>query len=113
MKHMIAVGAAMHQLSDLARTRSGGDQWAYSTISILRCAPGSDHALKARKIFEGKVDGEIIDPIMAHNHRRTGVQPDTMMKKALIACDAVSGLITACALVVPTKKLAMSGRNRW
>ena len=31
---------------------------------------------------------------------------DTKIKKALIASDAVSGLIVACALVMPSKKLA-------
>jgi predicted hydrolase (HD superfamily) len=29
-----------------------------------------------------------------------------MMEKALIACDAISGLLVACALVMPSKKLA-------
>ena len=28
------------------------------------------------------------------------------MEKALIACDAMSGLLVACALVMPSKKLA-------
>ncbi len=28
------------------------------------------------------------------------------MEKALIACDAVSGLLVACALVMPSKKIA-------
>jgi predicted hydrolase (HD superfamily) len=32
--------------------------------------------------------------------------PETRMEKALIACDAISGLLVACALVMPSKKLA-------
>lgn len=28
------------------------------------------------------------------------------MEKALIACDAISGLLVACALVMPSKRLA-------
>lgn len=32
--------------------------------------------------------------------------PESKMEKALIAADAVSGLIVACALVMPNKKLS-------
>jgi predicted hydrolase (HD superfamily) len=32
--------------------------------------------------------------------------PETRMEKALGACDAISGLLVACALVMPSKKLA-------
>ncbi|MEM0448369.1 MAG: hypothetical protein QW520_00905 [Methanomassiliicoccales archaeon] len=43
---------------------------------------------------------------MAHNHECTNVRVDNNLKKALIASDAASGLIIACALVTPSKKLA-------
>ncbi|RLI04444.1 phosphohydrolase, partial [Candidatus Bathyarchaeota archaeon] len=43
--------------------------------------------------------------IKAHNYEHTGVKPETKMEKALIACDALSGLLVACALVMPSKKL--------
>jgi len=34
------------------------------------------------------------------------VKAEDRMEKALIACDAISGLLVACALVMPAKKLA-------
>jgi uncharacterized protein len=108
VKHMIAVGAAMSSTA----SRLGENAARWELVGILHdidfevCTGIEDHTLKAKEMLGGKVDSEIIDAIMAHNHEHTGVQPDTMMKKALIACDAVSGLITACALVLPTKKLA-------
>jgi predicted hydrolase (HD superfamily) len=43
---------------------------------------------------------------MAHNHEHTHVPVDSMLKRGLIACDAVSGLVIACALVMPSKRLA-------
>ena len=108
VKHMIAVGAAMSSTA----TRLGQNVTRWELVGILHdidfevCTGIEDHTLKAREMLDGKVDQELIEAIMAHNHEHTGVQPDTVMKKALIACDAVSGLITACALVLPTKKLA-------
>jgi predicted hydrolase (HD superfamily) len=51
------------------------------------------------------VQEEVIRAIKAHNFENTGVRPETRMEKALIASDAISGLLIACALVMPSKKL--------
>jgi predicted hydrolase (HD superfamily) len=108
VKHMIAVGAAMRSLA----TRLGHDADRWELVGILHdvdfeiCTGIEDHTFKAKDLLAGMVDQELIDAIMAHNHEHTGVAPDTPMKKGLIACDAASGLVIACALVTPTKKLA-------
>ena len=49
---------------------------------------------------------EVVRAIKAHNFHYSHVEPQSTMEKALIACDAVSGLLVACALVMPSKKLA-------
>jgi hypothetical protein len=64
------------------------------------------HSLLAEEILRGIVPDEIIKSIKTHNHRYTKVMPETRMEKALIASDAISGLLVACALVMPSKKLA-------
>jgi len=64
------------------------------------------HGLLSEEILSGKISDELIRAIKAHNSIHTGVKPETMMEKALIACDATSGLLVACALVMPSKKLA-------
>ncbi|MGD0818900.1 MAG: HDIG domain-containing metalloprotein [Methanomassiliicoccales archaeon] len=108
VKHMIAVGAAMSAVA----SRMGQDPARWELVGILHdidfeiCTGIEDHTLKAREMLEGKIDQELIEAIMAHNHEHTGVLPDTQLKKGLIACDAASGLVTACALVIPSKKLA-------
>lgn len=108
VKHMIAVGAAMSSLA----TKLGQDASRWELVGILHdidfeiCTGIEDHTFKARGLLEGMVDNELIEAIMAHNHEHTGVPPDTTMKKGLIACDAASGLVTASALVTPTKRLA-------
>ncbi|NOZ77395.1 MAG: HDIG domain-containing protein [Euryarchaeota archaeon] len=64
------------------------------------------HTLVAGEMLTGLVPEEVIRAIQAHNHEHTGVKPETRMEKALIAADAVSGLLIACALVQPSKRLA-------
>ena len=65
------------------------------------------HALLAEEILkEFVLPEEVIRAIKAHNYKYTHVKAETRMEKALIACDAISGLLVACALVMPSKKLA-------
>lgn len=108
LKHMMAVGAVMRQTaSQLSRDP---DIWEITgilhDIDFEECHGMQDHALIARDILHGKVPDEIIQAILAHNHEATGVPVDNELKKALVAADAVSGLVSACALVLPSKKLA-------
>ncbi len=63
------------------------------------------HGLEAEKILAGKVSDEIIRAIKAHNQEYTGVPAVSKMEKGLIAADALSGLIIASALVMPSRKL--------
>ena len=64
------------------------------------------HGLLASELLKDRVPENIIRAIKAHNHEYTGVKPETRMEKALIACDALSGLLVACALIMPSKKLS-------
>jgi putative nucleotidyltransferase with HDIG domain len=48
---------------------------------------------------------EICDAVMGHAHY-TGVPRVTLMAKALFAVDELTGLITACALVKPSRAVA-------
>ena len=50
------------------------------------------------------VDEVIIRAILSHA-QHTGVSRETLMEKTLFACDEVSGLITAIALVRPSRSL--------
>lgn len=59
----------------------------------------------AEKLKAGGVSDEIINAILGHAEY-TKVSRDTKMAKALFAGDNMAGLITACALVQPEKKLA-------
>jgi len=47
---------------------------------------------------------DMVNAILAHADW-TGVPRDTLMAKALFACDELTGFLVACALVMPSKKL--------
>lgn len=108
LKHMMAVGAVMRE----AALRLDRDPELWEVTGILHdidfeeCHGMEDHALIARDLLRGKVSEDVIQAILAHNQQATGVPVDNELKRALVAADAVSGLVTACALVVPSKKLA-------
>jgi len=59
---------------------------------------------------------EAIHAILAHGVE-TGVSRETLLDKALYACDEITGLITAVALVRPSKSLydltASSVKKKW
>jgi putative nucleotidyltransferase with HDIG domain len=64
------------------------------------------HTILAEDILKETIPEELIRAIKTHNFRYTNVVPEKNLEKALIACDAISGLLVACALVMPSKKLA-------
>jgi putative nucleotidyltransferase with HDIG domain len=45
---------------------------------------------------------EVLHAILAHAADRTGVEPESQLDRALYACDELTGLITATALMRPT-----------
>jgi len=76
-----------------------------------------DHPLAGAAILREKgVPEEIIQAILSHGVE-TGVPRDTVMRKALYACDEITGLITAVALVRPSRSLydltSSSVKKKW
>jgi len=64
------------------------------------------------------IDEDVIRAIAAHASERTGVQPESLMEKALVAVDELTGFLTAVALVRPTKDIRditkiSSVRKKW
>jgi predicted hydrolase (HD superfamily) len=65
---------------------------------------------------ERGVDEDIIQDILSHGVD-TGVPRDTLRRKALFACDEITGLVTAVALVRPSHSLldleVKSVKKKW
>jgi putative nucleotidyltransferase with HDIG domain len=65
----------------------------------------NEHPAKGAPILrERGVPEELIQDILSHGFD-TGVPRDTVRRKALYACDEVTGLVTAVALVRPSRSL--------
>jgi len=64
------------------------------------------HAKVSAQILIGLLPDDAVNAIKAHNYMHTDYIPTTSFDKILIAADAVSGLIIATVLVMPSKKLA-------
>ena len=108
IKHMMAVGAGMRAYAK----HFGEDEEKWEIVGILHDFDWEIHPDKERHPLEGSkilrklgVSEEIIRAILSHADY-TGVERISMMEKTLFAVDELTGLITACALVRPNKKLA-------
>lgn len=107
-RHAIAVGAAMRAYA----TKYGEDGARWEAVGLLhdfdyeRYPKTTEHPFEGAKILrERGIAEEIIQDIFAHAPH-TGQPRDTLLRKAIFACDELTGFITAVALVQPSKKLS-------
>lgn len=108
IKHMLAVEAIMKALAK--KLEENEDLWSLAGLIHDLDYEVSDmrnHGLKTAEMLANKLPKEVIEAIKKHNYENNGSpQPETKLEKALIAADAVSGLMVAAALVMPSKKLS-------
>ncbi|MHC1610624.1 MAG: HD domain-containing protein [Candidatus Methanospirareceae archaeon] len=110
-KHMLAVSAIMGALAaKLGIEGEDKEKWILAgllhDLDYERTKDNFElHGLIAAEMLSGELPAECLDAIKAHNPR-TGLEPSSVMAKALIAADAVSGLILPTALMMPSRKLA-------
>jgi len=108
MNHMIATGAIMGGLAE----KLGQDVERWVVTGILHDIDYQEtkdnpelHSIRGGEILtEHGLDEEIVHAVMAHNEIH-GIERITLLDKALFAVDPLSGLITATAYVMPSKKL--------
>jgi putative nucleotidyltransferase with HDIG domain len=109
-KHMLSVETAMCAYA----RRLGQDEEAWAVAGLIHDFdyerfPNDAQAAEAEHPAEGVQylrglgwPEEILQAVLGHAHY-TGVARETLMAKALFAVDELTGLITACALVKPSK----------
>ena len=107
INHMLAVEAAMAFYAEALKQNE--EIWRITGLlhdfdwEIHPTAEG--HPLEGESILrKSLVSEEIIHAIMSHSSH-TGIIRITLLDKALYACDEITGLITAVALVRPSKSL--------
>ncbi|HVP99970.1 MAG TPA: HD domain-containing protein [Candidatus Thermoplasmatota archaeon] len=109
VKHSLAVEAILSAMAE----KLGEDPELWAVTGLLHDLDyeytkeePEKHAFITVKLVNELLPSEAINAIRAHNYAYTQQIPLTYLDKSLIAADAVSGLIVAAALVMPSKKLA-------
>ncbi len=107
VKHMLAVEAAMRFYAE--KFDEDVEKWAVTGLLHdfdWEIHPTlEEHPLAGEPILRQRgVPEDIIRAVMSHADH-TGVPRQTRMEKALYACDEVTGLITAVALVRPSRSM--------
>lgn len=119
VKHMLAVEAAMRFYAQLY----GEDEEKWAVTGLLHDFDWEIHPTMEEHPVAGEpilrqhhVPEEIIRAVLSHADH-TGIPRETLMEKALYACDEITGLITAVALVRPSRALydlkAKSVKKKW
>jgi putative nucleotidyltransferase with HDIG domain len=122
IKHMLAVEAAMRAYA----RHFGEDEELWATVGLLHDfdyerypdLSVEGHPVTGSKILleRGWPEG-IVRAVLSHASEYTGVPRDTLMERALWAVDELTGLITAVALVRPSKSIQdvkiKSVRKKW
>ena len=119
IKHGLSVARCTESygLREAARLGLQGDE-AANFAEVYRCA-GLLHDMDYERhpsldehpfvgvayLREHGWPNEILQAILAHADY-SGVTPDTHLERALFACDELSGFLTACALVKPSRSIA-------
>jgi putative nucleotidyltransferase with HDIG domain len=119
VKHMLAVEAAMRFYA----RKFGEDEEKWALAGLLHDFDWEVHPTIEEHPSAGEpilrelgVPEDIIRAIQSHS-THSGIPRETLMEKALFACDEITGLIVAVALVRPSRALydlkPKSVKNKW
>lgn len=117
--HMLAVEAAMWDYAAFF----GGDPASWGLAGLLHDFDWEIHPTLDEHPQDGApilrqrgVPEDVVQCILSHA-QHTGVPRDSDMRRALFACDEITGLITAVVLVRPSRSLedlkVSSVRKKW
>ena len=119
VRHMLCVEACMRLYAE----KFGEDVETWGQLGLIHDFDWEihptleEHPSKGAAILrERGVAEDLIQDILSHGIG-TGVPRDTVRRKALYACDEITGLITAVALVRPSRSLSdlevSSVKKKW
>jgi putative nucleotidyltransferase with HDIG domain len=106
-RHMLGVEACMVKYA--GKFNEDEELWAVTALlhdfdwEIHPAAP--DHPMKGEAILEQRgVSPQIRRAVLSHANY-SGVRRESLMERALFACDELSGFLAACAFVKPGKSI--------
>lgn len=112
-KHLLSVGAAMKYLCTVYKDEQNSEAWEIAGLlhdidwDTTKDAPEKHCGPETRKILQEDLHltNEMIEIILSHNEA-TGIPRTKTIQKALFAVDELCGMITATALMRPSKSLS-------
>jgi len=106
IKHCLAVEAVMKHFAEM----NNEDTEYWGNVGLLHDIDyelyPEEHCKKYKEVLKDVVDYDFIRTLESHGHELcTEVRPEKFMEKILITIDQLTGFITACVLMKPSKKL--------
>ncbi len=119
IKHALSVEAVMRHIAE----RCGEDPDKWGVIGLIHDLDyekfPEEHCTRTREILEEKGwPGDYIRAVVSHAWGIcSDVKPESLMEKYLYAIDELTGLVTACVLVRPSRSLmdlkVRSVKKKW
>lgn len=107
-KHLFAVEALMIELAK--KFGENEEIWGITGLihdidwEITKDTPQKHSIVGAEILKKEGFPEEIVNAVKIHNHIH-GLEPKTLLEKALYSCEEMTGFIAAVALVMPNKSL--------
>lgn len=112
-KHALAVEACMRAYA----RKFGEDEERWGATGLIhdfdyeKYPDAPDHPLKGHEILSEQGWPEDVRVAILGHADYTGVSRETLMAKALFACDELAGFITACSLVRPERIRSLEAKS--
>jgi predicted hydrolase (HD superfamily) len=109
LRHALTVEGAMRYYAEILGYGEAKDFWGL--VGLLHDLDfeqfPDQHCIKVQEIMTQRgVDPRLIRAVASHGYQITvDIKPEHEMEKVLFACDELTGLIGACALVRPSKSV--------
>ena len=107
-RHLFAVETCMRAYA----RKTGEDEELWGIAGLVHdfdwevCPTPESHPAYGAEILRSRgFPEEVVRAVLSHGNH-TGIPRETLMEKALFACDELSGFVTAVALVRPNKSLS-------
>ncbi len=110
IKHCISVGAIMAELADHYGESANKENWELAGLlhdidyAEVKEDLGLHSKLGSEWIRQAGFPEEVAHAVFVHNQAH-GVPTQTLMERALIFADGISGLVVAATLVLSSKKI--------
>ncbi len=105
-RHMYAVEAAMRAYA----RKFGENEELWAIAGVLHDFdyerhPDEHPKVGARVLEEKGYPAEVVRAVLAHAPERSGVEPESLLERALFASDEITGLVTAAVYVRPDRSI--------